>query len=71
MRDIIWTVIIVWLVYKFIEIFKAAGQKKRFVYQQRDAKTHTENNFQSQTRKTAPRKSADTEGEYVDYEEIP
>ena len=72
MRDIIWTIIIIWVVYKLVDIFRGAGQKKSQPYQQnhsneagRDHSAHTRKDL-----KSAMQKGAEKEGEYVDYEEI-
>ena len=74
MRDIIWTLIVVWLVYKLVDIFKSSPKKS---YANNSSNPNT--NYQSQDRtnfsskkdtKEAIQKSADKEGDYVDFEEI-
>lgn len=71
MRDIIWTLIIVWLIYKVIDIFRAIPAKKLSDRQDQDGNTsgHT---FSTPERdlKSAAKKRANNEGEYVDFEEI-
>ncbi len=75
MRDIIWTLIVVWLIYKLVDIFKASPKKS---YANNSANTNSQN-YQSQNKssftakkdpKEAIQKSADKEGDYVDFEEI-
>lgn len=79
MRDIVWTLIIVWLIYRLVAMFKSASPKKVAFGQQNNsfesqntnssntANTHSHSNTDI---KKAVKKSADKEGEYVDYEEI-
>lgn len=75
MRDIIWTLIVVWLIYKLVDIFKPSP-KKSFANNTSNQNTQ---NYQSQDRanftakkdpKDVIQKSADKEGDYVDFEEI-
>ncbi len=78
MRDLVWTLIIIWLVYRLVAMFKSSTPKKGFAgYQQNHTNTSnqetTNTSFNSHTAmdvKTAVKKSTDKEGEYVDYEEI-
>ena len=65
MRDVIWTLIIIWLVYRLVDIFKKKPATQNTQQQ----------NYQSQGPvddkiKNAMHKQADKEGEYVDFEEI-
>lgn len=76
MRDVIWTLIIVWLVYRLVAMFKSASPKK-VVFGQENHSFGSQNNSQANTHshsandiKKAVKKSTDKEGEYVDYEEI-
>jgi hypothetical protein len=62
MRDIIWTLIIIWLIYKIIGLFKGKEPGKTFVNH------NAENKRQSQN--TSTKDPLDKEGEYVDFEEI-
>ncbi|MEO6305252.1 MAG: DUF4834 family protein [Bacteroidia bacterium] len=75
MRDIIWTLIVVWLIYKLVDIFKGST-KKSFANSNTNS---TSQNYQSEdkttfTAKKDPKemiqKSTDKEGDYVDFEEI-
>jgi hypothetical protein len=74
LRDIFWTVIIVWLIYKIVDIFRGAGQKKKYAYgQHNETSDNTTNQSTNLTRKdvkSAVQKRADKEGEYVDFEEM-
>lgn len=75
MRDIIWTLIVVWLIYKLVDIFRGST-KKSFA---NNSSNQTSQNEQSNTTtnfsakkdpKEVIQKSADKEGDYVDFEEI-
>ncbi|MCE3225679.1 MAG: hypothetical protein K0S32_230 [Bacteroidetes bacterium] len=77
LRDIFWTVIIVWLIYKIVDIFKSAGQKKKYAYGQQDSTSYNNQNNTDQSAsyskkdvKSAVQKRADKEGEYVDFEDV-
>ena len=72
MRDVIWTIIIVWLVYKIYNAFKGS---KTYVFNKHEHHHHYEkegsvkidpNTIHSNTKKSNNK----GEGEYVDYEEI-
>jgi len=76
--DLVWTLIIVWLIYRLVAMFKGTSPKK--VAFGRDNNSF-ESNTSHQTNthahshtdkdiKKAVKKSTDKEGEYVDYEEI-
>lgn len=69
MRDIIWTLIIVWLIYKVIDIFRAIPAKKSSDQQDRNISGHT---FSTTAKdpKSAAKKHANNAGEYVDFEEV-
>lgn len=76
MRDIIWTIIIIWLVYKMLEVFRSFSSKKT---QSGNTNQHYTNTAQNKTNsattsdeniKGAIRKHLNKEGEYVDFEEI-
>lgn len=72
MRDVIWTIIVIWVIYKLIDIFRSASQRKSFAHEQ----TAHNNNERQQTNtskkdiRSAIHKSAEKEGEYIDYEEV-
>lgn len=75
-RDIIWTLIVVWVVYKLVDIFRGAGvPKKKYAYGQDQSRTTSSNAYQNNSMpkrdvKSAVNKSADKEGEYIDFEEV-
>lgn len=71
MRDVIWTIIIIWLIYKLIDLFKAVNTKRTTV------NAHTQHQGQSETThhpnkdiKEAVRRHINKTGEYVDFEEV-
>lgn len=69
MRDIIWTIIIVWLVYKIVGVFQSLNTKKTSANPAYQAPK--ENNHHSTSEiKTALKNHANKEGEYVDYEDV-
>ncbi|MCA0431526.1 MAG: DUF4834 family protein [Bacteroidetes bacterium] len=70
MRDIIWTVIIVWLIYKLITIFKSVENNKQKVYSSQNNTSATQNPYKKNSNANAIKKGVDKEGDYVDYEEI-
>ncbi len=64
MRDLIWTIIIVWLAWQFVNIFRKGGQRQA---QASPIRQQPENGSESLNDR---RKKFDTEGEYVDFEEV-
>lgn len=67
-KDLIWTLIIVWLVYKLIDVFRASSSKKQTVYSQTGS--NSKSNQAKPNKHNAIKKGADKEGDYVDFEEI-
>ena len=76
MKDIIWTLIIVWLIYKVIDVFRSNTIKRTFSSTNNQ---HTEQHNQTTTHsnpkpekhvKDAVKKHLNKEGEYVDFEEV-
>lgn len=68
MRDIIWTIIVIWLIYKLIDVFKAISVKKapvRSHAQPAQPLHHSKKDLQK-----AMRNHLDKDGEYVDFEEL-
>ena len=77
MRDIIWTVIVVWLIYKVVDVFRASTAKRAF-----DPNTQSHGDPQNRTHvhqhvskpekdiKNAVKKHLNNEGEYIDFEEV-
>lgn len=78
MRDIIWTVILIWLIYKIVGIFRSFNTSKTAAYsyetqqQQNNASSDSSktNQHSSDEVKSALKKHANNDGEYIDYEEI-
>jgi ABC-type nickel/cobalt efflux system permease component RcnA len=77
MKDIIWTIIIVWLIYKVIELFKSATVKRSYAHhsqggeQQETHQNHTKGSGHAHKDiKEAVRQHINKTGEYVDFEEI-
>lgn len=68
MRDIIWTIILVWLVWKVYDMFKGVSKHKstnKSNYNQRkEGEIKIETNVQQKSYFNK------NDGEYVDYEEI-
>ena len=73
MRDVIWTIIVIWVVYKIYEVIKSS---RVYIYQKH---THNYNapkegevkiDAKSQQQHTERKPNSDKGGEYVDYEEI-
>jgi hypothetical protein len=73
MRDIIWTLIIVWLVYRLVDVFRSiqakrsATENRQFDHNQASAGTTS---TPKRDIKTAVQKHLNNEGEYVDFEEV-
>lgn len=74
MRDLIWTVIVIWFIYKLIDIFKGASAKKSFHNSKMANEDSTRNQSQSSHSdkdiKSAVQKHLNNDGEYVDFEEV-
>jgi hypothetical protein len=68
MRDLIWTIIVIWLVYRLVDIFKKKPQSTHA--HQANQSHQTNANHSDDKIKSAMHKQADKEGEYVDFEEI-
>lgn len=85
MRDIIWTVIVVWIVWKIYDAFNTLSRPRTRAYNpsgsQQQQQSYQQKTYQQQARregevrienKGEPRTShfKPDDGEYVDYEEI-
>jgi hypothetical protein len=73
MKDVIWTLIIIWLIFKISNLLKGASKKS--VTHQNGDQVHDNTGTQSSSHndrdiKSAVRKHLNTEGEYVDFEEM-
>ena len=71
MRDVIWTIILVWLVYRIVNAVRGSGN---IVINKHDHHHHYNSERKikiDSTGKTGNgKKNNNSEGEYVDYEEI-
>ncbi|MBX3163448.1 MAG: hypothetical protein KF900_03130 [Bacteroidetes bacterium] len=70
MRDVIWTIIVIWLLVRLVNLFKtnkqsATGNRQYETSNEQAASSHSEKEI-----KNAVRKGINEEGEYVDFEEI-
>jgi len=75
MRDVIWTLIIIWVIYKIIDVFKNTKQKSFSNNQSFNSyKTPQSENANNYSTKKEPKvnvkKNIDKEGDYIDFEEI-
>lgn len=80
MRDVIWTIIIIWVVYKLVDLFRGTSVKKTFVYNKyeyhssaQNASTKPEGSVTVESKAAQSSKQPkpnSTDGEYVDFEEI-
>lgn len=77
MRDVIWTIIIIWVVYKLVDIFRSTTVKKTFVYNKYESHHHASNKrpegsvtVEQNTKPGKSPKANASDGEYVDFEEI-
>ena len=74
MRDLIWTLIVVWFIYKIVDVFrsstaKRAASNKQYTAHQNDTNVHS-NPKPEQDIKNAVKKHLNNEGEYIDFEEV-
>jgi hypothetical protein len=69
MRDIIWTLIGIWLIYKLVDAFRAITAKKSAVGGQNDQQAAASPPPKKDIH-SALQKHLNKEGEYVDFEEI-
>jgi hypothetical protein len=72
MRDFIWTVIIIWVIWRIIEAFRGVSSASRKVKQEPHyTHEHTQTNNQTHN-STQPKKGElkSDAGEYIDYEEV-
>lgn len=72
-RDLIWTVIGIWILWKLIDAFRsfsssARREQNRYGQQGNQYQDHTQNTSQKSSQKKGELKP--DAGEYVDYEEI-
>ena len=74
MRDLIWTIIVVWFVFKLIDVFrKSSVSKNQFTHSKTKYQPQEDSNPSQPSKKdfkTAVQKRMNKEGEYVDFEEL-
>lgn len=71
MRDLIWTLIVIWLVYKLVAIFKTNNKTNNSeFFEENRTRRSTNNSSTKKDLKGALNKHLNNEGEYVDYEEV-
>ena len=75
MKDLIWTIIVMWVIYKLITIFKTISiQRSNSTYQNEKENLNNTNqklkNPSKKVIKDAVQKHMNKEGDYVDFEEI-
>ena len=72
MRDIVWTVIVVWVVWKIYDVFKHASKSKNSNFNKGQDNYYRSNEGEVRIDKQNNHKSHfnPNDGEYVDYEEI-
>jgi len=67
MRDVIWTIIIIWLLFRVADLLKSWSKKSA---KDPGLKTHGPENPPRKDLKEALRRHLNKEGEYVDYEDL-
>lgn len=75
MRDIIWTIVVIWFVYKLVDVFKSFTSKRSVPSgRARDPENPTPSPpppfQQKKDIKGAIQKHLNNDGEYVDFEEV-
>lgn len=73
MRDFVWTIIVIWLIYKLVDIFRGSSKKKFDSQGDAQSGESARTNAASQSEKdikSAVQKHLNNEGEYVDFEEM-
>lgn len=76
MKDIIWTLIVVWLIYKVVEIFRSATTKRTYTntneqtYNRPQAAPIHNTGRSEKEVKNAINKHLNNDGEYIDFEEV-
>jgi hypothetical protein len=68
MRDLIWTVIIIWLIFRIADMFKSSFARQKV--RSSENKPHPIRKPGENDLKKAVRDHVNREGEYVDFEEL-
>ena len=69
MRDLVWTLIIIWLIYKLVDFFKSNPVKQNYTNSQSGSYAAKTSPLKKDI-KGAVQNHVNKEGEYVDFEEI-
>lgn len=67
MRDFIWTLIIIWTIYQLSALFR---NRKKTGFVRNLSSSSNGHNASEEQAKTRLRKARDSEGDYVDFEEV-
>ena len=70
MRDLIWTIIAIWLLYKIVDVFKNFSKQKSNPPGRTRHDASGQQTPSDQDMKSALKKHLNKEGEYIDFEEI-
>jgi hypothetical protein len=77
MRDVIWTIIIIWVVYKIIDIFRSTSARKTVVFNKNETHYHSTQQkpegsvtVEKNTKHDKSPRANSADGEYVDFEEL-
>jgi hypothetical protein len=72
MRDLIWTLILAWVVYRIFTAFRIAPsrQNNQTPADEQSGNNHSASAKTEDAKRQALKKRLNEEGEYVDYEEI-
>lgn len=71
MRDVIWTIIVIWLIYKLIDIVRALNTSKNTVKRTVNEQPVQPTHHTTDDLRKAVNRHIDQTGDYVDFEEIP
>jgi hypothetical protein len=74
MRDLVWTLIIIWLIYKLVDFFKSNPARKTYTgsknaYNQTDSYSAEKSPLKKNIKGTV-QNHVNKEGEYIDFEEV-
>lgn len=72
MRDIIWTIIVIWVIWRLVDAFRSISATRKTQSSTVNNQNYNQNNHQTNHATSSPKKGelkADA-GEYVDYEEV-
>lgn len=70
MRDIIWTIILIWLIWKVYDMFKGVSKTKTQPIYKNTSQQRKEGEIRIEKNVRQKSHFSENDGEYVDYEEI-